>query len=241
MLTHFFSFRLCLFPPSLSLCVCLSVSPRSPTLCLSDSCNIHRLQPPPASPQPASSTSSSSSSATAWNNQSARASREHGFKDSKRVHFNLDTLNTCRLQAPPSGPDRGLRRGLVGSPPTQLCENGGPATLSLVLSPPSCSSGSKAGSLSQWEGELQELQGRIEEFRGQLRAALARRAELQSSLEREKMQRVRAVVESSSSSSGTTTTADRPLPASATTTTIATTATSVTTGPVKDKDTNLRR
>lgn len=215
----------------LPLCLCLP----SPTLCLSESCNIHRLQPPPASPQPSSATTSTT---TAWNNQSARASRESG-KDSKRVHFNLETLNTYRLQAPPSGPERGLRRGLVGSPPTQLCENGGPApTLSLVLSPPSGSSSLSSNSASQWEGELQELQGRIEEFRGQLRAALARRAELQSSLEREKAAcRVRAVMEPTTS---TNTTAERPLPASATaTTTISTIAT--TTGLVKDKDTNLRR
>lgn len=153
------------------------------------------------------------------------------------MHFNLETLNTYRLQAPPSGPERGLRRGLVGSPPTQLCENGGPApTLSLVLSPPSGSSSlSSTSGSSQWEGELQELQGRIEEFRGQLRAALARRAELQSSLEREKAScRVRAVVEPTTS---TNTTAERLLPASAST--ISTIAT--TTGPVKDKDTNLRR
>ncbi|XP_076149304.1 glutamate receptor ionotropic, NMDA 3B [Alosa pseudoharengus] len=206
---------------------------RSPTLCLSESCNIHRLQPPSPCPEPSSTATSASSTTTtmAWNNQSARASRESGKDHSKRVHFNLETLNTYRLQAPPAGPERGLRRGLVGSPPTQLCENGGPATLSLVLSPPSCSSSSSAGSTSsQWEGELQELQGRIEEFRGQLRAALARRAELQNSLEREKAScRVRAIVESTAA-------ADRPLPAAATT--ISTTAT---TGPVRDKDTNLRR
>lgn len=214
-------------PLSLPLCLCFP----SPTLCLSESCNIHRLQPPPASPQPSSAATSTT---TAWNNQSARASRESG-KDSKRVHFNLETLNSYRLQAPPSGPERGLRRGLVGSPPTQLCENGGPA-LSLVLSPPSGSSSlSSTSGSSQWEGELQELQGRIEEFRGQLRAALARRAELQNSLEREKAScRVRVVVEPTTS---TNSTAERPLLASAAT--ISTIAS--TTGPGKDKDTNLRR
>ncbi|XP_026864336.2 glutamate receptor ionotropic, NMDA 3B isoform X2 [Electrophorus electricus] len=154
----------------------------------SRSCDIHRL--PPADlhtslPPPSSSTSSScstSTSSTKWNNESTMVGREPKDGSHKRVHFNLETLNSYRLQAPPTGPDRS-RRGLVGSPPTQLCANGGPSLgLSLVLSPPACSS----GSTSLWEAELQELQGRIEEFRGKLRAALARRAELQRILEKER-------------------------------------------------------
>jgi hypothetical protein len=52
----------------------------------------------------------------------------------------------------------------------------------LALSP----LGNRANQTSLWEGELQELQGKIELFRCQLREALARRAEIQSSLERER-------------------------------------------------------
>uniref|UniRef100_A0A671Q4U5 Glutamate receptor n=1 Tax=Sinocyclocheilus anshuiensis TaxID=1608454 RepID=A0A671Q4U5_9TELE len=110
-----------------------------------------------------------------------KAGRE-AKEQNKRVHFNLETLNSYQLQAPPTGPERG-QRGLVGSPPTQLFSNGGPnPSLSLVLSPPACS-----GLSTPWEEELQELQGRIEEFRGQLRAALARRAELQRTLVRQRL------------------------------------------------------
>ena len=128
-------------------------------------------------PSISTSTSSNYSSAPRWNNESTKAE----LKDAnhKRVHFNLETLNSYRL-------DQG-RRGLVGSPPTQLCANGGPSPgLSLVLSPPSGASGRPS---SPWELELQELQVRIEEFRGQLRAALARRAELQRTLEKERQSR----------------------------------------------------
>ncbi|XP_076832794.1 glutamate receptor ionotropic, NMDA 3B isoform X2 [Brachyhypopomus gauderio] len=149
------------------------------------SCDIHRLPPTerPTSPAPPSSSTSSScsTSTTKWNSESTMVGREPKDGSHKRVHFNLETLNSYRLQAPPPGPERG-RRGLVGSPPTQLCANGGPSLgLSLVLSPPACSPGS-----SLWEAELQELQRRIEEFRGKLRSALARRAELQTILEKER-------------------------------------------------------
>ncbi|XP_030630566.1 glutamate receptor ionotropic, NMDA 3B [Chanos chanos] len=175
-------------------------SDRSPSLCLSESCSLHRLpptQPPSLSPSAPTSTSSAPSSTTKWNNEGAKASVREP-KDNKRVHFNLETLNSYRLQAPPAGPEREKgrgRRGLVGSPPTQLCENGGPSLgLSLVLSPPACSSGHSA----MWEGELRELQGRIEEIRDQLRAALARRAELQTSLERERREnQARALTQTS--------------------------------------------
>uniref|UniRef100_A0A3Q1ETP8 Glutamate receptor n=1 Tax=Acanthochromis polyacanthus TaxID=80966 RepID=A0A3Q1ETP8_9TELE len=72
-----------------------------------------------------------------------------------------------------------------------LHANGGPvstlASTGLVLTP----LGSRAAQTSLWEGELQELQGRIETFRTQLREALARRAEIQSSLERERSGLVR--------------------------------------------------
>uniref|UniRef100_A0A3P8UZD3 Glutamate receptor n=1 Tax=Cynoglossus semilaevis TaxID=244447 RepID=A0A3P8UZD3_CYNSE len=69
--------------------------------------------------------------------------------------------------------------------------NGGPvsalASSGLVLTP----LGNRAAQTSLWEGELQELQGKIETFRNQLREALARRAEIQSSLERERSGLVR--------------------------------------------------
>ncbi|KAI7809663.1 glutamate receptor ionotropic, NMDA 3B [Triplophysa rosa] len=163
---------------------------RCSTLCLSENCNLHRLPsavPTSSSPQPSTSSASTSSSTTKWNNQSAKAGRE--AKDhNKHVHFNLETLNSYQLQAPPPGPERS-RRGLVGSPPTQLCSNGGPnLSLSLVLSPPAC-----PGASSPWEEELRELQGRIEEFRGQLRAALARRAELQRNLVRQRLSQPQTV------------------------------------------------
>ncbi|XP_022524645.2 glutamate receptor ionotropic, NMDA 3B [Astyanax mexicanus] len=152
-----------------------AVADRSPSLCLSENCNLHRV--PSVVPSISTSTSSGYSATTRWNNESLKA--EPKDANHKRVHFNLETLNSYRLEH--------SRRGLVGSPPTQLCANGGPSPgLSLVLSPPSGSSGRPA---SPWELELQELQVRIEEFRHQLRAALARRAELQRTLEKERQNR----------------------------------------------------
>uniref|UniRef100_A0A3B3WZG9 Glutamate receptor n=1 Tax=Poecilia mexicana TaxID=48701 RepID=A0A3B3WZG9_9TELE len=56
------------------------------------------------------------------------------------------------------------------------------ASTGLVLSP----LGNRATQTSLWEGELQELQVKIETFRNQLREALARRAEIQTSLDRER-------------------------------------------------------
>ncbi|KAJ8374768.1 hypothetical protein SKAU_G00053480 [Synaphobranchus kaupii] len=92
-----------------------------------------------------------------WNNESSGASQD--AKDNKRVHFNLETLNSRRLlaRAAPEG-ERGRAR------------------LSL-------------------DGELQELQGRIEVIREQLKAALARRAELQTSMAKEKANLVQTVTE----------------------------------------------
>uniref|UniRef100_A0A3B4YF89 Glutamate receptor n=1 Tax=Seriola lalandi dorsalis TaxID=1841481 RepID=A0A3B4YF89_SERLL len=84
------------------------------------------------------------------------------------------------------------KRILFVSPPQiSLHANGGPvsalAPTGLVLTP----LGSRGAQTSLWEGELQELQGKIEIFRTQLREALARRAEIQSSLERERSGLVR--------------------------------------------------
>uniref|UniRef100_A0A3B4YF50 Glutamate receptor n=1 Tax=Seriola lalandi dorsalis TaxID=1841481 RepID=A0A3B4YF50_SERLL len=89
----------------------------------------------------------------------------------------------------------GLGLGNLGSfsspPQISLHANGGPvsalAPTGLVLTP----LGSRGAQTSLWEGELQELQGKIEIFRTQLREALARRAEIQSSLERERSGLVR--------------------------------------------------
>uniref|UniRef100_A0A3B3TY67 Glutamate receptor n=1 Tax=Poecilia latipinna TaxID=48699 RepID=A0A3B3TY67_9TELE len=61
------------------------------------------------------------------------------------------------------------------------------ASTGLVLSP----LGNRATQTSLWEGELQELQVKIETFRNQLREALARRAEIQTSLDRERSGLVR--------------------------------------------------
>uniref|UniRef100_A0A3B3WZF5 Glutamate receptor n=1 Tax=Poecilia mexicana TaxID=48701 RepID=A0A3B3WZF5_9TELE len=77
--------------------------------------------------------------------------------------------------------------GSFTSPPQiNLHVNGGPvstlASTGLVLSP----LGNRATQTSLWEGELQELQVKIETFRNQLREALARRAEIQTSLDRER-------------------------------------------------------
>lgn len=122
------------------------------------------------------------------------------------MHFDLETLHSYRLRTHTASV-RG-RPGMVGRPglglgglglgnlgnlggftsPPQIClhANGGPvsvlAATGLVLSP----LGGRAAQAGLWERELQDLQGKIETFRTQLREALARRAEIQSSLERER-------------------------------------------------------
>lgn len=76
--------------------------------------------------------------------------------------------------------------GFATPPQVNLHANGGPvltlASTGLVLSP----LGNGTAQTKLWEGELQELQVKIEMFRNQLRDALARRAEIQSSLARER-------------------------------------------------------
>ncbi|MEQ2181187.1 hypothetical protein GOODEAATRI_008781 [Goodea atripinnis] len=152
-------------------------------------------QPPPPSPPtslPASTTAGETGS----------SSPSHEPKE-KRVHFDLDTLHSYRLRTHTASV-RG-RPGMVGRPglglggfgfgslgsftsPPQinLHVNGGPvstlASTGLVLSP----LGNRATQTSLWEGELQDLQMKIETYRNQLREALARRAEIQTSLERER-------------------------------------------------------
>ncbi|XP_062306420.1 glutamate receptor ionotropic, NMDA 3B isoform X2 [Osmerus eperlanus] len=154
------------------------------------SCNIQKTQPPQPPPGPPPPGSSAK-----WNNEGGA---DAAARDNKRVHFNLETLNSRRLLAKAGGSEsvaggpRGSGGG-VASLTSRLCENGGPTSFaSLVLSlpsssstPPPPSSSSSSGGPPR-PGELQELQDRIENIRDQLRAALARRAELQTSLAKEK-------------------------------------------------------
>lgn len=173
----------------------------SPSSCISENCTLHRKQhqPPPPSPP-----TSANASTTAGDTGSSSPSHE---PKEKRVHFDLETLHSYRLRTHTASV-RG-RPGMVGRPglglgglglglggftsPPQISlhVNGGPvstlASTGLVLSP----LGSRASQTSMWEGELQDLQGKIETFRTQLREALARRAEIQSSLERERSGHVR--------------------------------------------------
>lgn len=150
------------------------------------SCNIQKSQPaqPPPPPTPGSFAK--------WNNESNRAAKE--LKDNKRVHFNLETLNTRRLLArviaeggqgtSGSASGAGSRSGSESVPSesrvTRVCENGGPVPLRpLPSSPPHPIDPPK-------DGELEELQEKIEEIRGQLKDALARRAQLQTALAKER-------------------------------------------------------
>ncbi|XP_024128856.1 glutamate receptor ionotropic, NMDA 3B [Oryzias melastigma] len=169
---------------------------QNPSSCISENCTLHRKQQQP--PPPPSPTSSLPASTTAGG--TGNSSPSHETKE-KRVHFDLETLHSYRLRTHTASV-RG-RPGMVGRPglglgglglgsfasPAQMSlhVNGGPvstlASAGLVLSPV----GNKAVQTSLWEGELQELQEKIEIFRNQLREALARRAEIQSSLEREKI------------------------------------------------------
>lgn len=91
-----------------------------------------------------------------------------GQKDTKRVHFNLETLNSRKLLSRPAPGEEEETGGRV-------CENGGP------VAPPPARAPAPPPAPAR-DGELEELQERIEGFRAQLRAALARRAELQTSL-----------------------------------------------------------
>ncbi|XP_039983803.1 glutamate receptor ionotropic, NMDA 3B isoform X2 [Xiphias gladius] len=186
------------------------------------SCNLQsglKPQPPPgphASPGPGASAK--------WNNETSKdaattaVAATKDARDFKRVHFNLETLNTRRLLARIAACDtkgsgaqsemEGPAKPKVGHN-SRLCENGGPAAsfASLVLSLPSSSSCSTsarpnisvpptatvapppevtapppAAVVPPQPGELQELQDQIEQMREKLRTALARRAEIQTTL-----------------------------------------------------------
>ncbi|XP_067335110.1 glutamate receptor ionotropic, NMDA 3B isoform X2 [Channa argus] len=175
---------------------------QKPSTCISENCTLHRKQhqaPPPSPPTslPASTTAG----------DTTNSSPSHEPKE-KRVHFDLDTLHSYRLRTHTAsvrgrpgmvgrpglglgGLGLGTLRSFTSAPQITLHANGGPvsalASSGLVLSP----IGGQAAQTSLWEGELQELQGKIETFRTQLREALARRAEIQTSLERQRNTLVR--------------------------------------------------
>lgn len=171
----------------------------SPSSCISENCTLHRKHHQPSPPSPPTSLPASTTAGDTCNSSPSHEPKE------KRVHFDLETLHSYRLHTHTASV-RG-RPGMVGRPglgvggwgmggftappPISLQANGGPvsslASTGLVLSP----LGSRVAQTSLWEGELQDLQGKIETFRTQLRDALARRAEIQSSLERERSGLVR--------------------------------------------------
>lgn len=169
----------------------------SPSSCISENCTLHRKQHHPPPPSPPTSVNASTTAGGTGNSSPSHEPKE------KRVHFDLETLHSYRLRTHTASvrgrpgmvgrPGLGLgglglgNLGRFASPPAiSLHVNGGPvstlASTGLVLSP----LGSRASQTSMWEGELQDLQGKIETFRTQLREALARRAEIQTSLERER-------------------------------------------------------
>ncbi|XP_019904762.2 glutamate receptor ionotropic, NMDA 3A isoform X2 [Esox lucius] len=154
------------------------------------SCNIQKDQPPLDPPPPGASAK--------WNNENSRDAAAAAAKDNKRVHFNLETLNSRRLLARAVAESEG-GRGAAGGEATpganqgrRVCANGGFGTsfANLVLSLPSSSSPAPSSSspsgVSSRPEELLELQDRINLIRDQLRSALARRAELQTSLAKDK-------------------------------------------------------
>ncbi|KAM9848819.1 glutamate receptor ionotropic, NMDA 3B [Aulostomus maculatus] len=169
--------------------------------------NPQKSQPPTGNPCPPTLPALQASSE--WNNSTkmaAPATAAKAGQDFKRVHFNLETLNTRRLLGCLATSDakaggvtverEGPVKARVG--PTSIgCENGGPfASLAgLVLSLPTASTNlnTPAPRLASaappsvtvappLPGELLELQEQIEQMREQLRTALARRAEIQTSL-----------------------------------------------------------
>ncbi|KAJ8270135.1 hypothetical protein GJAV_G00110740 [Gymnothorax javanicus] len=133
------------------------------------SCNVDKAMPSQSLPLPPPHGATAT-----WTTEGAGAPQGPKEKDTKRVHFNLETLNTRKLLPRPVP-------GETEEPKGRVCENGGPvAAPTKVTSPPLSSV--TLPPVPAREGELEELQQKIEAFRAQLRAALARRAELQTSL-----------------------------------------------------------
>ncbi|XP_042339956.1 glutamate receptor ionotropic, NMDA 3B [Plectropomus leopardus] len=197
------------------------------------SCNLQK-PPGPSGPNAAPAAGISAK----WNNEASKdaaaaaaaaaataaAAIPKDARDFKRVHFNLETLNTRRLLARIATSEaKGCRAKPEGEGPSKpragpnsrLCENGGPAAslASLVLSLPSSSASSATKQkpsarppaaaarppaavvsppatkspppeevVPPRPGELEELQEEIEQMRERLRTALARRAEIQTTL-----------------------------------------------------------
>ncbi|XP_010781372.1 uncharacterized protein [Notothenia coriiceps] len=172
---------------------------QNPSSCISENCTLHRKHHQPSPPSPPTSLPASTTAGDTCNSSPSHEPKE------KRVHFDLETLHSYRLHTHTASvrgrpgmvgrPGLGLggwgMGGFTAPPQINLQANGGPvsslASTGLVLSP----LGSRVAQTSLWEGELQDLQGKIETFRTQLRDALARRAEIQSSLERERSGLVR--------------------------------------------------
>ncbi|KAM9358464.1 glutamate receptor ionotropic, NMDA 3B [Symphorus nematophorus] len=230
------------------------------------SCNLQKSQPPPGPPAPPPPGASAK-----WNNETikdaAAAAATKDARDFKRVHFNLETLNTRRLLARIATADAkagGAKSEGAGPAkprlPNKLCENGGPAASSfagLVLSLPSASSSSSSSAAKPntaapppatvvkppavvapppatvapppaavappQPGELQELQEQIEQMREKLRTALARRAEIQTTLNKP------VATVTNNTSAVTTSTTTTTTTTSTMTTTTATASTSSTT------------
>lgn len=174
------------------------------------SCNLQKSQVPPGPPAPPAPGSSA-----VWNNESrkdtanAASTSIKDARDFKRVHFNLETLNTRRLLARIASTDTKVGGAKSEGPAkplpskSRLCENGGPPAsfASLVLSLPSASPSTSSSTQPHSAapppaavaptpvvmdppkpGELQELQEEIEQMREKLRTALARRAQIQTTL-----------------------------------------------------------
>ncbi|XP_075901314.1 glutamate receptor ionotropic, NMDA 3B isoform X2 [Nelusetta ayraudi] len=149
-------------------------------------------------------------SSTVLNNQcekdAATATAAKDGQDFKRVHFSLETLNTRRLLARLGGAHAKVGGAKADSGGGGRCENGGPppppppppSLASLLRSLPSAAPTTASSSQLRntpaaiapppaavappRPGELQQLQQEIEEMRERLRAALARRAELQTAV-----------------------------------------------------------
>ncbi|XP_068176479.1 glutamate receptor ionotropic, NMDA 3B isoform X2 [Antennarius striatus] len=122
------------------------------------SCNLDKPQPPPGPPAPPAPGASAK-----WNNEASKdaadadaaatAAAIKDARDFKRVHFNLETLNTRRLLARIAASEAKAKSDSEAasrprSPNTRLCENGGPTAsfASLVLSIPTASSSSSSSS-----------------------------------------------------------------------------------------------
>ncbi|KAM4547911.1 glutamate receptor ionotropic, NMDA 3B [Odontesthes bonariensis] len=187
------------------------------------SCNLQKTPTPPGPPTPPAPAASAATDA----------------RDFKRVHFNLETLNTRRLLSRLAASDS-KGGGAKNEGPAKLrlrpssrpCENGGPALPSTsaapasvgpptittpptdAMAPPPVNMAPPTDTMTPppvnppppRPGELQELQEQIEQMRENLRVALLRRAEIQTTLSKP----VTTVTYSSATTTTTTTTTRAP-------------------------------